>query len=96
MVGNQAVLWPEQFDIRLRPFPINHTVYLSNNAPNGDYISQTSTFSGISFIELFSGSKQDLKTLKNEHIWGYPAYVMDLKLKRRFRGRTIVRGKASI
>ena len=36
---------------------------------------------GISPIELFTGVTQKMSTLKNEHTWECPAYVLDPTLQ---------------
>ena len=83
MMLHQALLWPEQFDMRLWPFALEHAVYLWNNIPNASYkmndVVQVST--GISPTELFTGVTQKINTLKNEHTWGCPAYVLDPTLQ---------------
>ena len=80
MMLHQALLWPEQFDMRLWPFALEHAAYLWNNIPDSSYVVNN-VVTGISPIELFTGVTQKMSTLKNEHTWGCPAYVLDPKLQ---------------
>ena len=81
MMLHQALLWPEKFDMRLWPFALEHTTHLWNHMPKtGDY-SINNIFPGVAPIEAYTGTKINLETLKNEHTWGCPAYVMDPKLQ---------------
>ena len=70
---HQALLWPEQFDMRLWPFALTHDAYLWNILPNAEY--------GLSLVEIFTGIKMDPKALRSEKTWGCPAHVLDPKLQ---------------
>ena len=37
MMLHMDILWPDQFDMRLWPFVMEHAVYLWNHLPNSDY-----------------------------------------------------------
>ena len=73
MMLHQALLWPEQFDMRLWPFALDQAAYLYNHLPN--------KFSPVAPLELYTGSKLDSSVLRNEKVWGCPAYVLDPKLQ---------------
>ena len=73
MMLHQALLWPEQFDMRLWPFALTHAAYLWNVLPNGK--------NGLSPMEVFSCTKMDHNVLRSEKTWGCPAYVLDPKLQ---------------
>ena len=73
MMLHQALLWPEHFDMRLWPFALDQAAYLYNHLPN--------KFSPVAPLEIFTGSKLDSSILRNEKVWGCPAYVLDPKLQ---------------
>ena len=73
MMLHQALLWPEHFDMHLWPFVLDQTAYLYNHLPN--------KFSSVAPLEIFTGSKLDSAILRNEKVWGCPAYVLDPKLQ---------------
>ena len=60
MTLHQALLWPEQFDIRFWSFALQHVAYLWNHFPNVD--------SGIAPLEIYTGSTLDQSTLRNEKV----------------------------
>ena len=51
MMLHQALLWPEQFDMRLWPFALTHAVYLWNILPN--------QADDLGPVEIFTGTKMD-------------------------------------
>ena len=57
MMLHQALLCPEQFDMRLWPFSLDQADYLFYHLPNN--------FSPVSPLEIFTGSKIDNSTLRN-------------------------------
>ena len=69
----QVLLWPEQFDMRLRPFALDHAAYLWDHFLNGRM--------GIAPIEIYRPTKLDFFCLKNEHAWGYVVYSLDPRLQ---------------
>ena len=73
MMLHQALLWPEQFDMRLWAFPLTHAAYLWNILPNAAH--------GLSPEEIFTGTTMNPKALRSEKTWGCPAYVLDPKLQ---------------
>ena len=85
MMLHQALLFTELFDMILWPFPLKHVVNLLNNILDASYIinNVVPKTAGISPMELFTGVKQKLNILKNEHTWGCSAYVFDPKMQDR-------------
>ena len=75
MMLHQALLWPEHFDMRLWPFALQHAAYLWNRIPH------TTPSTSISPLEHYTSSLLDKSTLRNEKVWGYPAYVLDPRLQ---------------
>ena len=74
MMLQQAMLWPDQADLKLWPFAMDHAVYLWNNLPN--------KHSKLSPMELFSQVKSSHHFgLLRSHVWGCPVYVLDPKLQ---------------
>ena len=73
MMLHQALLWPEHFDIRLWPFALHHTVYIWNRLPriHGAAVP----------IEVYTSTTQNHDNLRNERVWGCPAYVLDPKMQ---------------
>jgi len=66
--------WPDQADLSLWPFAVEHAVYLWNNMPN--------IRSLMAPVELFSQTKFDnYEHLQRSHVWGCPVYVLDPKLQ---------------
>ena len=51
---------------------MSHTAYLWNHMTYP---------SDLLPIELYTGNELDTSNLLNENTWGYPAYVLDLKLQ---------------
>ena len=51
---------------------MDYAVHLYNHTPNAT--------TGISPIELFTGTKSNHSALKNAHVWGCPVYVLEPSL----------------
>ena len=73
MMLHKALHWPEYFDRRMWPFTLSHAAYLWNHLPSVSH--------GLTLLEIYTGTKQDIKVLRNENTWGWPAYVLDAKLQ---------------
>ena len=73
MILHQASLWPEQFDMRLWSFALQHVAYLWSHRPNMDY--------GITPLEIYTGSTLDQSILHNDKVCGCPSYALDPKLQ---------------
>ena len=72
MMIHASLHWPEADDESLWPLAVSHAAYLYNNTPDAT--------SGISPIEVFSGTTSDHKALRLAHTWGCPVYVLEPKL----------------
>ena len=75
MMLHQALLWTKQFDMRIWPFFLDHAAHLYNHLHN--------PYSTMAPLELYTGSKLDKYTLRNEKVWGCPVYGLDPKLQDR-------------
>ena len=74
MLLHSIIMWPDQADLALWPFALEHAVYLWNNIPRMD--------SKLAPIEVFSGQKlPSYDHLQRLHVWGCPIYVLDPKLQ---------------
>ena len=87
---HQTLLWPEQFDMRLWYFALEHVAYLWNNIPDASYDVNhvIPAVGGMAPIELFTGVTKYVEMLRSEHIWGCPAYVLDPILQ---DGKTVLK-----
>ena len=71
---HQMLHWPAAFDACLWPFALQHAATIWNNMPR--------TRSGLSPIELFTGSKWSrLDVILGARAWGCPVFVLDPKLQ---------------
>jgi hypothetical protein len=71
---HSIILWPDQADLSLWPFALDHAVFLWNNIP-----SQTSS---LAPIEVFTKTRfPNYNHLRRLHVWGCPVYVLDPKLQ---------------
>ena len=74
MLLHAIIMWPDQANLALWPFALEHAVYLWNNLP-----TQSSL---LAPIEFFSGTKfPSYAHLCRAHVWGCPVYVLDPKLQ---------------
>jgi hypothetical protein len=74
MMLHSIIMWPDQADLALWPFALDHAVYLWNNMPQRE--------SRMSPLELFTGQKfPSYDHLQRLHVWGCPVYVLDPKLQ---------------
>ena len=74
MMLHQALLWPEQFDMRLWPFALDQAAYLYNRFPRDPS-------SVLSPLKIHIGVKLDKSVLRSEKLWGCHVYVLDPKLQ---------------
>jgi hypothetical protein len=67
--------WDEQGSnaVALWPFAVRHVVWLYNHMPNG--------LTGLSPMEILTGTCSDHRDLLRTHMWGCPVYVLDHKLQ---------------
>lgn len=74
MLLHAVIMWPDQADLTLWPFAMEHAVYLWNNLPKID--NRTAP------LELFSRTKfPSYDHLHRLHVWGCPVFVLDPKLQ---------------
>jgi hypothetical protein len=74
MLLHHALHWPEQTQLDLWPFALEHAVYLWNHLPRKD--------SMIAPVELFTGATFDnFEHIQRARVWGCPIYVLDPKLQ---------------
>ena len=68
------LLWPDQADIALWPFAMDHAVYIWNNLPRSD--------TRLTPNELLTKIRQtDYSNLHRLYVWGCPDYVLDPRLQ---------------
>jgi len=74
MMCHATIMWPDQANLELWPFAMDHAVYVYNNLPKPDHKRSP--------IELLSKSFQsDYNHLHRLHVFGCPCYVLDPKLQ---------------
>ncbi len=59
--------------VALWPFAFCHAIQLYNHLPNG--------VTGLSPMEILTGTRLDHRNLLCTHVWGCPVYVLDPKLQ---------------
>ena len=72
MMLHAELMWPETKDSSLWPMALSHAAHLYNHTPNAE--------SGIAPMEVFSGTASDHQALRQAHVWGCPAYVLEPRL----------------
>lgn len=73
MILHAAIHWPEETTLDLWPLAMDYAIYLWNRMPRKE--------SGLAPLEIFCGCKLDKTVLRNAHVWGCPAYVLDPKIQ---------------
>jgi hypothetical protein len=74
MLLHVILQWPDEVDLDLWPFAMDHTVYSWNHLPDSDM--------GIAPIKLFTGQTFDnFNFLQKMGVFGCPAYVLDPTLQ---------------
>jgi hypothetical protein len=74
MLLHAVIMWPDQANLELWPFALEHAIYLWNNIPAKDSL--------MAPIELFTGSVfPSYDHIRRSHVWGCPVYVLDPKLQ---------------
>jgi len=74
MLLHATIMWPDQANLELWPFAMDHAVYIYNNVPRID--------NNKSSVELFSSTLlKDYAHLNRLHVFGCPAYVLDPTLQ---------------
>ena len=69
MMLHAALRWPDVQEQSLWPYALSHTTYLHNQMPSQQ--------SRLAPVEVWTKTKLDYTQLKNLHVWGSPAYVLD-------------------
>ena len=72
MMLHAELMWPEAKDPSLWPMALSHAAHLYNHTPNAQ--------SGIAPMEVFSRTASDYQALRQAHVWGCPAYVLEPRL----------------
>ena len=72
MMLHAAAYWPEMADATLWPLAVQYAVYIYNRVPNPE--------TGLSPLDIFSGSRQPQRQLRDLHVWGCPAYTLNKDL----------------
>jgi hypothetical protein len=74
MLLHAVLHWPQEVDLDLWPFAMDHAIYLWNHLPNPDL--------GVSPVELFTSQIfENYDFLKTVQVFGCPAYVLDPTLQ---------------
>ena len=74
MMLHSALHWPDQADIKLWPFAMQHAAFIWNNLPDET--------SGLAPIEYLTGSRlASYDCLRQLHVWGCAVFVLDPKLQ---------------
>ena len=74
MMLHAIIHWPEQANLELWPFAMDHAVNMWNRMPGKS--------NRLSPLENFSKSKfEDYSHLNRAHAWGCPTYVLDPRLQ---------------
>ena len=68
-----ALRWPDVADKQLWPMAVDHATYLYNRLPNPT--------SGLTPLEVLSGTKWSASKFHDLHVWGSPIYVLDPTLQ---------------
>ena len=73
MMLHAAIRWPENADTSLWPMAVDYAVYIHNHLPRRD--------TGLSPLDLFSGTKWPTHKCNDLHVWGCPVYVLDSQMQ---------------
>jgi hypothetical protein len=74
MLLHSIMMWPDQADLSLWPFALDHAVYLWNHIP-------CKTLS-LAPVEIFTKTRfPNYNHLRRLHVWGCPVYVLDPALQ---------------
>ena len=73
MLLHARLRWPKVTKKELWPFAVTHAAYLYNWIPHPK--------TGLSPLEILSGTKSDHGDFLALYTWGYPAYVLEPKIR---------------
>jgi hypothetical protein len=67
-----SMQWEKGIDLSMWHMAVNYTVYIYNNTPR----------KGVSPADIFTGSNVPHHRLLDIHVWGFPVYVLDPKVRK--------------
>ncbi|KAI2509575.1 hypothetical protein MHU86_4836 [Fragilaria crotonensis] len=73
MMQHSFLHWPEEFQIDLWPFALDHACWMYNHTPHRSH--------GWAPIEIFCGSNIACQHLQRVRVWGCPSYVLSPTLQ---------------
>jgi len=73
MLLHALIMWPHKTKIDLWPLALSHAEYLWNHIPKHD--------SGMSPLDIFSGSSHTMHILRNCKVYGCLVFVLDPRLQ---------------
>ena len=72
MMIHSSMWWPGVADQTLWPLAVQYAAYVYNRVPDRD--------TGLSPLDIFSGTRQPQRRLLDMHVWGSPAYLLDKRI----------------
>jgi hypothetical protein len=72
MMLHAATHWPEMADATLWPLAVDYAVHIFNRVPNRE--------TGLSPLDVFTGTREPLRRLHDLHVWGSPSYLLDKRI----------------
>ena len=73
MMQHAYLHWPEEFNVDLWPFALDHACWMYNHTPHRSH--------GWAPIEIFCGSSVACQHLQRARVWGCPGYVLSPTLQ---------------
>ncbi|KAI2489482.1 hypothetical protein MHU86_25099 [Fragilaria crotonensis] len=73
MMQHSFLHWPEEFQVELWPFALDHACWMYNHTPHRSH--------GWAPIEIFCGSSVSCQHLQRVRVWGCPGYVLSPTLQ---------------
>lgn len=73
MMQHTHLHWPDEFQVELWPFALDHACWLHNHTPNLHH--------GWAPIEIFCGTSIACQHLQRVRVWGCPGYVLSPTLQ---------------
>jgi hypothetical protein len=73
MLLHAAIHWPKEISLDLWPLAMDYAIWIWNRMPRKE--------SGLAPVEIFCGATVDKTILRNTHVFGCPAYVLDPKIQ---------------
>ena len=72
MMMHAAIHWPDMADATLWPLAVEYACFVFNRVPN--------PHTGLSPLDVFTGTRQPQRRLHDCHVWGCPAYLLDKRI----------------